>query len=140
MISHIDHLVLTVSDIDASVNFFVEVFGMTPIIFANGRKAVSFGEQKINFQNAGQEMRNHALEGSGDLCLIATISLDEVIAHLNHKQVDILEGPVQKTGAMGPMMSVYINDLDNNLIEISRYLDIKEEEIADNNHPDESAT
>jgi len=121
MISHIDHLVLTVSDIDASVNFFVEVLGMTPIIFANGRKAVSFGEQKINFQTAGQEMRNHALEGSGDLCLIAKISLDEVIAHLKHKQVDILEGPVEKTGAMGPMMSVYINDLDNNLIEISRY-------------------
>ncbi|EAQ67184.1 probable biphenyl-2,3-diol 1,2-dioxygenase III [Marinomonas sp. MED121] len=121
MISHIDHLVLTVSDIDASVKFFEEVFSMTPITFANGRKAVSFGNQKINFQTAGQEMRNHALEGSGDLCLIASVSLEEVIEQLNQHNIEVLEGPVEKTGAMGPMMSVYINDLDNNLIEISRY-------------------
>ena len=131
MISHIDHLVLTVSDINASVTFFVDVLGMTPIIFADGRKAVCFGEQKINFQNVGQEMRNHALEGSGDLCLIANIELEEVIAHLNHKNVAILEGPVLKTGAMGPMMSVYINDLDNNLIEISRYQEKTEEVQTD---------
>ncbi|OUR69213.1 VOC family virulence protein [Marinomonas sp. 42_23_T18] len=126
MISHIDHLVLTVADINASVMFFVDVLGMTPITFANGRKAVSFGEQKINFQTAGQEMRNHAIEGSGDLCLIACVSLDDVIAHLKQKNIDILEGPVKKTGAMGPMMSVYINDLDNNLIEISRYQSAEE--------------
>lgn len=122
MISHIDHLVLTVADIDASVTFFVDVLGMTPIIFGDGRKAVGFGEQKINLQLAGQEMRNHALEGSGDLCLIAAISLEEVMAHLAHKNIDLLEGPVEKMGAMGPMMSIYINDLDNNLIEISQYL------------------
>ena len=121
MISHIDHLVLTVSDIDASVTFFVDVLGMTPVVFGDGRKAVAFGEQKINLQLAGQEMRNHALEGSGDLCLIASISLDDIIAHLQHKNIDILEGPVEKTGAKGSMMSIYINDLDNNLIEISRY-------------------
>jgi catechol 2,3-dioxygenase-like lactoylglutathione lyase family enzyme len=126
MISHIDHLVLTVSDISASVAFYVDVLGMTPITFANGRKAVSFGEQKINFQTAGQEMRNHAIEGSGDLCLIASVSLENVIAHLKLKNIDILEGPIKKTGAMGPMMSLYINDLDNNLIEISRYQPVED--------------
>ncbi|MBJ7555663.1 VOC family protein [Marinomonas spartinae] len=121
MIRHIDHIVLTVVDIEKSVAFYEKVLKMKPVTFANGRRAVHFGQQKINFQCVGDELRNHALEGSGDLCLITDWSLDEVIAHLNACQVPILEGPVSKTGAQGEIQSVYFNDLDNNLIEVSVY-------------------
>lgn len=121
MISHIDHIVLTVRDIDKSVTFFTTTFGMTPITYANGRKAVTFGTQKINFQLVGDEVRNHALEGSGDVCLIASVSVEQMQSHLASLEVEVLEGPVSKNGAQGEMQSIYINDLDNNLIEIGFY-------------------
>lgn len=121
MISHIDHVVLTVSDIEAAVSFYQRVLLMQEVTFANGRKALKFGNQKINLQLLGQEERNHACVGSGDLCLITYWALEDVIKHLTQEQVDIIEGPVQKTGAEGPIQSIYFVDLDSNLIEISIY-------------------
>ncbi|WP_447060384.1 VOC family protein [Vibrio alginolyticus] len=119
MISHIDHIVLTVSDIERSVQFYKRVLKMEEVSFANGRKAVKFGNQKINFQRLGQEPRNLAQVGSGDLCLISSWSLDEVVRHLANENVEIIEGPAQKSGAVGTIESVYFLDPDSNLIEVS---------------------
>ncbi|RBO84012.1 VOC family protein [Marinomonas aquiplantarum] len=119
MISHIDHIVLTVADIETAVAFYEKVLQMEAITFGEGRRAVRFGEQKINFQKLGQELRNHAMEGAGDLCLIAHWSLEKLVAHLEACEVNIIEGPVAKSGATGPIQSVYFNDPDNNLIEVS---------------------
>ncbi|WP_374043573.1 VOC family protein [Vibrio alginolyticus] len=121
MISHIDHIVLTVSDIERSVQFYKRVLQMEEVSFAKGRKAVKFGNQKINFQRLGQEPRNLAQVGSGDLCLISSWSLDEVVRHLANENVEIIEGPAQKSGAVGAIESVYFLDPDSNLIEVSVY-------------------
>ena len=121
MISHIDHIVLTVRDIEASVSFFKRVLLMDDSTFASGRRALHFGNQKINLQVLGQELRNHAQTGSGDLCLITAWSMDDVLRHLAAEQVTLLEGPVTKSGAQGPITSVYFNDLDGNLVEVSTY-------------------
>ncbi|EPJ2749183.1 VOC family protein, partial [Vibrio parahaemolyticus] len=121
LISHIDHIVLTVSDIERSVQFYKRVLQMEEVSFANGRKAVKFGNQKINFQRLGQEPRNLAQVGSGDLCLISSWSLDEVVRHLANENVEIIEGPAQKSGAVGTIKSVYFLDPDSNLIEVSVY-------------------
>ncbi|HCG7772924.1 VOC family protein [Vibrio parahaemolyticus] len=121
LISHIDHIVLTVSDIERSVQFYKRVLQMENVSFANGRKAVKFGNQKINFQRLGQEPRNLAQVGSGDLCLISSWSLDEVVRHLANENVEIIEGPAQKSGAVGTIESVYFLDPDSNLIEVSVY-------------------
>lgn len=119
MISHIDHIVLTVSDIEATVRFFMRVLLMEEVLFANGRKALKFGTQKINLQLLGQELRNKAQVGSGDLCLISNWSLDEVLSHLRKENIQIIEGPVQRSGAIGPIVSIYFLDPDSNLVEIS---------------------
>lgn len=121
MISHIDHIVLTVSDIKASVEFYRRVLKMEEVTFAGGRKALRFGNQKINLQLLGQEPRNHAQVGSGDLCLITQWSLEDVITHLQQKNIRIVEGPVEKSGATGAISSVYFLDPDSNLIEVSVY-------------------
>jgi len=121
LISHIDHIVLTVADIERSVEFYKRVLHMEEISFANGRKAVKFGNQKINFQLLGQEPRNRAQVGSGDVCLITDWTLDEVQRHLSSENVEVVEGPVEKSGANGPIQSVYFVDPDLNLIEISVY-------------------
>jgi catechol 2,3-dioxygenase-like lactoylglutathione lyase family enzyme len=121
MISHIDHVVLTVRDIDEAVEFYTRVLQVEVISFAQGRRALKFGNQKINLQYLGQEQRNNAAVGSGDLCLIAVQPLAAVIKHLHAQSVSILEGPVEKSGAIGPMQSVYFNDPSGNLIEISDY-------------------
>ena len=121
MISHIDHLVLTVADIEASVAFYKRALLVADSTFANGRRALHFGNQKINLQVLGMEKRNRAAVGSGDLCLITLWPLADVVAHLRGEDIDIVEGPVAKTGAVGPMTSVYFNDPDGNLIEISSY-------------------
>ncbi|HOB66192.1 VOC family protein [Ottowia sp.] len=121
MISHIDHVVLTVADIERSVAFYQRVLRMQPVTFTGGRRALSFGRQKINLQTLGQELRNHAGVGSGDLCLITDWTLADVIAHLAAEGVALLEGPVAKSGAQGPIESVYFNDPDGNLIEVSVY-------------------
>jgi len=121
MITHIDHLVLTVSDIESSVRFYRRVLFMEELTFGNGRKAVTFGNQKINFQLLGQEPRNKARVGSGDLCLVTDRTLDDVIAHLARESVEIVEGPVQKSGAVGDIESIYFLDPDENLIELCVY-------------------
>jgi len=121
MISHIDHLVLTVRDIDRAAAFYVRVLAMKEVTFAGGRKALRFGNQKINLQTIGMEARNHACIGSGDVCLITDWPPDRVEAHLHAEGIAIIDGPGEKTGALGPMTSVYFNDPDGNLIEISTY-------------------
>ncbi|RUS59453.1 VOC family protein [Pseudorhodobacter sp. E13] len=121
MITGIDHLVLTVRDPDASVAFFGRALGLEPIRFGAGRLALRVGDQKINLQTLGQETRNHACIGSGDICLLTDVPLADVVARLTAEGIAIVEGPVQKSGARGPVTSVYFNDPDGNLIEISRY-------------------
>jgi catechol 2,3-dioxygenase-like lactoylglutathione lyase family enzyme len=124
MIDHIDHIVLTTRDLDGCIRFYSEVLGMKLEKFAQGRLALKFGEQKINLHEWGKEFepRAHvAAPGTLDLCFIASIPLDQVMIKLKKNQVAILEGPVAKTGAMGPMQSVYVRDPDLNLVEISVY-------------------
>jgi catechol 2,3-dioxygenase-like lactoylglutathione lyase family enzyme len=123
-IDRLDHLVLTVRDIDATCAFYARVLGMDVVTFAGGRKALAFGAQKINLHEAGREFepKAHApTPGSADLCLIAAVPLDEAIAHLAACGVTIVEGPVTRTGATGPIRSVYFRDPDANLIEVSSY-------------------
>jgi len=123
-IDRIDHLVLTVRDIDASCAFYARVLGMDVVTFAGGRKALAFGAQKINLHEAGREFEPKAhvpTPGSADLCLIAAVPLNEAIAHLATCGVTIIEGPVTRTGATGPIRSVYFRDPDANLIEVSSY-------------------
>lgn len=123
-VDRIDHLVLTVFDIDRTLDFYRRVLGMEPITFAGGRRGLAFGRQKLNLHQAGREFEPKALKptpGSIDLCFITETALGEVIAHLKSCGVAIAQGPVQKTGALGPMMSVYFRDPDGNLVEVSNY-------------------
>jgi len=123
-IDRIDHVVLTVRDIEATCAFFSRVLGMETVTFAGGRKALSFGRHKINLHPAGGEYTPHAADprpGSADLCLIAATPLADVIAHLKACGIAIEEGPVARTGATGPITSVYFRDPDGNLIEVSTY-------------------
>jgi catechol 2,3-dioxygenase-like lactoylglutathione lyase family enzyme len=122
MIDHLDHLVLTTADETACVRFYIEVLGMTLETFGEGRKAFRFGNQKINLHLKGHEFEPKAqvpMPGALDLCFIAAVPLDDVIARLQEKQVPILEGPVMRTGATSRIRSVYVRDPDLNLIEIS---------------------
>ncbi|WP_312945430.1 VOC family protein [Stutzerimonas kunmingensis] len=125
-ISHLDHLVLTVADIEKTVDFYTRVLGMQAETFGEGRKALSFGNQKINLHQAGREFEPKAerpTPGSADLCFIVATPLDRVIAHLETQGVSIIEGPVQRTGATGPIRSVYVRDPDLNLIELSNSME-----------------
>ena len=124
-IDRLDHLVLTVADIDATVEFYTRVLGMQAVTFGAGRTALGFGRSKINLHRAGHEFEPKAhrpTPGSADLCLIADGSLDQVIEELAGRGVPIEEGPVERTGATGPIRSVYFRDPDRNLIEVSTYL------------------
>lgn len=123
-ISHLDHLVLTVKDIEVTVDFYQRVLGMKPIEFGEGRLALSFGNQKINLHQQGNEFEPKARcvqVGSADLCFISNTPLVEVIEHVESQGVVIEEGPIARTGAMGKIQSIYIRDPDGNLIEISNY-------------------
>jgi catechol 2,3-dioxygenase-like lactoylglutathione lyase family enzyme len=116
--------VLTVRDIDATVAFYERVLGMQPITFGGGRRALAFGQQKINLHPAEAPLRPHARRptpGSADVCLITRAPIEAVVAELENAGVAIEEGPVPRTGALGPITSVYFRDPDGNLIEISRY-------------------
>ena len=124
MIDHIDHIVLTTRDLQGCIRFYTEVLGMKLEKFSENRLALKFGTQKINLHEWGKEFtpRAHvAVPGSLDLCFIAATSLDQVIATLKKNGVPIIEGPVAKTGAQGPIRSVYVRDPDLNLVEISVY-------------------
>ncbi|MDH6622611.1 catechol 2,3-dioxygenase-like lactoylglutathione lyase family enzyme [Streptomyces sp. LBL] len=124
-IQRLDHLVLTVADIDATVDFYVRVLGMTPVTFKGGRRALTFGHSKINLHQTGREFEPKAhrpTPGSADLCLIVDEPVDRVVKELSELGVAVEEGPVERTGATGPIISVYLRDPDNNLIELSNYL------------------
>ncbi|MFS3555484.1 VOC family protein [Citrobacter braakii] len=124
MIDHLDHLVLTSNNEETCVRFYVELLGMRLETFAQGRKAFVFGNQKINLHIRGKEFEPKAYAptpGALDLCFITTRALEEVIATFQTHGVDIVEGPVARTGAMGPIRSVYVRDPDLNLIEIAVY-------------------
>ena len=126
MIDHLDHLVLTTTDEAACVDFYVGLLGMTLETFGQGRKAFRFGNQKINLHIKGGEFEPKAhlpVPGALDLCFIAAIPLDDVIARLKAKGAAIVEGPVRRTGAVHPLRSIYLRDPDLNLIEISERAD-----------------
>ncbi|QXI26551.1 VOC family protein [Pseudomonas vanderleydeniana] len=125
MIDHLDHLVLTTFDVEVCKDFYLRVLGMNLETFGQGRLAFRFGNQKINVHVRGREFEPKAhlpVPGALDLCFIASQGLDAVIAHLQAQRWPILEGPVQRTGATGPIRSVYVRDPDLNLIEISEPL------------------
>ena len=124
-IKRIDHLVLTVRDIPATCDFYSRVLGMQVVSFGD-RKALQFGGQKINLHERGKEFEPKALRptpGSGDLCFITEVPLPQVVDHIRSCGIQIIEGPVRRTGAVGPIESIYIRDPDGNLIEVSNYLD-----------------
>jgi catechol 2,3-dioxygenase-like lactoylglutathione lyase family enzyme len=125
-IDKLDHLVLTVANISTTCDFYSRVLGMSVVTFGSGRYALSFGDQKINLHETGQEFEPraaHPTPGSGDICLITSVPLSKVIDHLIACNIPIIEGPVARTGATGPIMSVYLRDPDSNLIEVSTYAD-----------------
>jgi catechol 2,3-dioxygenase-like lactoylglutathione lyase family enzyme len=123
-IDRLDHLVLTVKDSGVTCAFYHAVLGMEVTTFGNGRKALGFGSQKINLHQQGKEFDPKAerpTPGSGDLCFIASTPLSDVLEDLKSCGIKIIEGPVRRTGATGPIISVYFRDPDMNLIEISNY-------------------
>ena len=123
-IDRLDHFVLTVRDIDATCAFYTRVLGMDARTFGDGRRSLHFGAAKINLHQQGREFEPKAatpVPGSADICLITSTPLGEVTGHLLECGVEIIEGPVQRTGATGPILSVYFRDPDGNLIEVSNY-------------------
>jgi catechol 2,3-dioxygenase-like lactoylglutathione lyase family enzyme len=123
-IKNIDHLVLTVRDIDQTLAFYTNVLGMKKQNFGDGRVALLFGAQKINLHEYGKEFEpkaHLAVPGSEDLCFITDTPLAEAMQHVQRQGVNIIEGPVKRTGANGSIKSFYFRDPDLNLIEISNY-------------------
>jgi catechol 2,3-dioxygenase-like lactoylglutathione lyase family enzyme len=124
-IDRLDHLVLTVSQVEASCTFYHQVLGMEVVTFGEGRKALKFGQQKINLHQYGEEIEPKAAKpvpGSADLCLITKTPLLEVIRHLELCNIPVEQGPVIRTGACGRIESVYFRDPDMNLLEVSNYV------------------
>jgi catechol 2,3-dioxygenase-like lactoylglutathione lyase family enzyme len=124
-IDHLDHLVLTVQDIQATCEFYARVLGMQVVSFAEGRKALQFGNQKINLHQQGKEIEpkaQHPTPGSADLCFLTAMPLEHVIAHLQACHISLLLGPVERTGATQLLVSVYFRDPDGNLLEVSNAL------------------
>lgn len=123
-IDRFDHMVFTVRDIERTCEFYSKVLGMEVITFEGGRRALRFGEQKINLHLAGAEFEPKAdppVPGSQDVCLITKTDLAEALAHVESCGVEIIEGPGDKSGAVGPIRSFYFRDPDGNLIEVSNY-------------------
>jgi catechol 2,3-dioxygenase-like lactoylglutathione lyase family enzyme len=121
-VSRLDHLVLTVKDIEATCEFYARVLGLQVVTFGDNRKGLVCGSQRINLQQAGHELAPHAhrpTPGSADLCFLTAASLQDIMAHLHHCGVEILLGPVRRAGAAGPLNSVYLRDPDLNLIEVA---------------------
>lgn len=126
MIAAIDHIVLTVASIEAALKFYTGCLGMTEVTFGDGRKALAFGRQKINLHQVGHEFSpnaRRATPGSADLCFLASIPLAQAIQRLDDAGVSIEAGPVERTGAIGKLTSIYVRDPDGNLLEISEYRD-----------------
>ena len=132
-VRRIDHLVLTCRDVAATIRFYTEVLGMKEVTFGAGRKALAFGQQKLNLHAAGQEAQGPAgsvaavaarpTPGSADFCLVVAEASANVMAHLAACGVPVEEGPVVRTGALGPIESIYVRDPDGNLVELARYVD-----------------
>jgi catechol 2,3-dioxygenase-like lactoylglutathione lyase family enzyme len=123
-IARLDHLVLTVADIERTCAFYVRVLGMEVVSFGEGRTALRFGQQKINLHAADAIpglVADRPTPGSGDLCFITEVPVTEVVAHLGECGVPIIAGPGPRAGAIGTIQSVYIRDPDQNLVEISNY-------------------
>ncbi|WP_042332647.1 VOC family protein [Desulfosporosinus orientis] len=121
----IDHLVLTVRDVDSSCEFYSQVLGMDIVFFGEGRKALAFGDQKINLHELGKEFEPKARKptpGAADLCFITEVPLGDVIKKLTRRGLAIAAGPVKRAGACGNILSVYLYDPDGNLIELVNYL------------------
>jgi catechol 2,3-dioxygenase-like lactoylglutathione lyase family enzyme len=121
-ISRLDHLVLTVRNFEKTVSFYVSVLGMKKEVMNNGRVALKYGSQKINLHEFGKEFEPKAdkpVPGSADLCFITRTPLDDAMAHVKRCGVEIIEGPVERTGANGPIRSFYFRDPDHNLIEVA---------------------
>jgi catechol 2,3-dioxygenase-like lactoylglutathione lyase family enzyme len=122
LIRAIGHFVLTCADVEATVAFYTRVLGMTAETFAGGRRALFFGSQKINLHQKGAEFEPKArvaTAGTGAFCLLSDVPIPEIVDHLAAEGVEIIEGPVPKTGAAGPLLSVYFRDPDGNLVEVS---------------------
>ena len=132
-VQRIDHVVLTCRDVAATIRFYTEVLGMKVVTFGNGRKALSFGRQKFNLHPVGQTAEGGAgkvaaiaarpTAGSADICLVVAENAAAIVAHLAVCGIPVDEGPVVRTGALGPIESVYVRDPDGNLIELARYVD-----------------
>jgi len=123
-IDRLDHLVLTVRNVETTCAFYERVMLMRSVTFAGGRRALTFGRQKLNLHPADAPIAPHASRptpGSADLCFITTTRIVEVVAHLESLGVVIEEGPVRRTGATGPIVSVYFRDPDDNLVEVAEY-------------------
>jgi catechol 2,3-dioxygenase-like lactoylglutathione lyase family enzyme len=121
MIRSLDHLVLTVQDVERTVEFYARVLDMEPVTFGGGRRALAFGEQKLNLHQAGNEFEPKAARpapGSADLCFLTDWATSDVVKRLQAEGVAIEEGPVERTGARGPILSVYFRDPDGNLVEV----------------------
>ena len=123
-ITSIDHLVLTVRDINRTCEFYSKFLGMELVTFANNRKALSFGSQKINLHEYGSEISPHAIvvkPGTIDICLISETPVAEIADFLKENGVAVIQGPVKRAGAKGPIKSIYFRDPDGNLLEIANY-------------------
>lgn len=124
-INNIDHLVLTVANIEKTIDFYTTILGFEIVTFGDNRKALAFGNQKINLHQKGKEFEPKAeypASGSADLCFIAETNIEDVLEELQQKNIEIIEGIVERTGATGKIKSVYFRDPDLNLIEVSNYL------------------
>jgi len=121
-VKSLDHLVLTVRDLQAAIDFYNRALGMQEVTFGGGRKALAFGTQKINLHLAGHEFEPKAgrpTPGSGDLCFLTDTPVEQYAVHLATLGIAVIEGPVARTGAVGPLLSIYVRDPDMNLIEIA---------------------
>jgi catechol 2,3-dioxygenase-like lactoylglutathione lyase family enzyme len=121
----IDHFVLVVKDAARTCDFYSRALGMTPKQMPNGRWALHFGEQKINLQQVGLDvdpLARRPTPGAADFCLLTDIPIAEVVAHLNTCGIEIFDGPARRTGAMGPILSVYFYDPDDNMVEVSNVI------------------
>jgi len=123
-IDRLDHLVLTVADIDVTCAFYSTILGMEVITFGADRKALKFGVQKINLHQKGKEFEpkaKHPAPGAADLCFITDTAIETVYSELASNGIEIVEGIADKDGAMGKIRSIYFRDPDGNLLEVSNY-------------------